>query len=99
MSHPQQPTDEQSEPPEGQLPPEFGLPIESLFHIDPLDLTSSDLSLLAQHYRNKRMMFQKMEEKPKSVERSRGPKLDPEASKAQINSILLSLVGGKKADD
>lgn len=90
MSHPP-PTDEPQD-----LPPEYGLPIESLFHVDPLDLTSSDLSLLAQHYRNKRLMFQKMEEKPKSVERTRGPKLDADASKEHINNILLSLVGGKK---
>lgn len=77
------------------LPPELNLPVDHLFTVDPLRLTSSDLSLIANHYRSKRLNFLKAETtKPKTVERSRNPKLDAEATKKRVDDILGSLVGG-----
>jgi len=68
--------------------------------LDPLDLTVEDCTLLAQHYRNARLNFQKMEEeKPKTVERSRAAKLDAAATKDRVNNILGALLTkGLKGD-
>lgn len=72
----------------------FGLPIEHLFMIDPMDLTSDDLLLLVTHYRNQRFNHLKaMNEKPARVEKNRNPKLDKEASKAEADAILKKLFG------
>jgi len=73
---------------------QFGLPIEHLFTIDPLDLESKDLLLLVTHYRNQRFNHIKaMETKPKAVEKNRNPKLDAEASKKEVEAIFNRLFG------
>lgn len=72
------------------------LPIQTLFNIDPLNLTVEDADMLILHYRSKRLQFLKLEDRPKSVEKTRGPKLDPEASKASIHAALGRLIGSKK---
>ena len=66
----------------------FGLPIEHLFTIDPLDITADDLLLLIAHYRGTRLQYNKLAEKPKAVEKSRGPKLTPEETKAEAQKVL-----------
>lgn len=68
--------------------------IDHLLMVDPLDLTSDDLLLIIQHYRANRLNFLKMEERPKSVEKSRGPKLTPEQTAAEAHRILQGLIGG-----
>lgn len=87
---------EANPPAQTDLPPELnGLPVDHLFMLDPLQLTSSDLSLLANHYRTKRLNFLKAEEtKPKTVEKNRNPKLDAEKTKESIDNILAGLIGG-----
>ena len=94
MSHQPDPNPETELTHGDQLPPEFILPIEGLFSVDPLDLTLEDLTLLVSHYRNQRLMFEKLQEKPKKIESNFRGKLDAEASKERINSILRGLIGG-----
>lgn len=82
------------EPNPTDLPPELNLPVDHLFSVDPLRLTSSDLSLIANHYRSKRLNFLKAETtKPKTVERSRNPKLDATATAKRVDDILAGLIG------
>ncbi len=71
------------------------LPIFHLFTIDPLNITVEDTDLLIMHYRAKRLQFIKLEDKPKTVEKTRGPKLDAEASKSEIANVLGRLIGQK----
>lgn len=68
--------------------------IDHLLMVDPLDLTGDDLLLIVQHYRANRLNFLKMEERPKSVERSRGPKLSAEDTAKAAHAILAGLIGG-----
>jgi len=72
--------------------------IDHLLMIDPLDLTSDDLLLIVQHYRANRINFIKLDQKPKTVEKSRGPKLDPEATKKEAHKILAMLMGEEPDD-
>lgn len=100
----QNPTETQSTPSTPtmtiqEMEAEFQLPIDHLFQTDPLNLEEQDLVSLVSHYRSQRLNFQKLEEKPKTVERSRNPKLDAEASKAKLDAILAGMVGKKKGDE
>jgi len=70
---------------------QFGLPIDHLFLVDPLDITSDDLLLLVSHYRNTRFNHLKAMEKPKAVEKNRNPKLDAEATQKEINNLMADL--------
>ncbi len=78
---------EETELPETQ----FGLPIDHLLTIDPLDLTTDNLILLITHYRHARFNHLKAMEKPKAVEKNRNPKLDAEASKREIGNMLSEM--------
>ncbi len=80
-------TDEPVDPNPGQ----FGLPIDHLFTVDPLDITSSDLLLLVTHYRSTRFQHLKAMEKPKAVQKNRNEKLDAEASAKEIGNVLSDL--------
>lgn len=71
------------------------LPINHLFTIDPLEVTVEDADLLIMHYRAKRLQFIKLEDKPKTVEKTRGPKLDAESSKSEIANVLGRMIGQK----
>lgn len=79
-------TDTPITPEEAQA--QFGLPIEHLFVIDPLEITSDDLLLLVTHYRGTRFQHLKAMEKPKAVQKNRNPKLDAEATKKEIENLL-----------
>ena len=71
---------------------QFGLPIEHLFMVDPLDIGTDDLLLLVNHYRNQRFNFIKAQnERPARVEKTRDPKLDKEASEKEIKNIMAAL--------
>ena len=71
-------------------------PIQHLFTIDPLDLTSEDTLMLVHHYRTKRLDFIKVEsERPTTAEKTRGPKLTPEETKSQLDAMLSRMIGGK----
>lgn len=72
-------------------PGNFGLPIDHLFTVDPLDITSDDLLLLVTHYRTTRFNHLKAMEKPKAVQKNRNPKLDAEASKAELDRLMGDL--------
>lgn len=70
---------------------QFGLPIEHLFIVDPLDITSDDLLLIVTHFRNTRFQHLKAMEKPKAVQKNRNPKLDAEATKKELDSLMSDL--------
>lgn len=72
-------------------PSQFGLPIDHLFMVDPLDISTEDLLLLVSHYRTARFNHLKAMEKPKAVEKNRNPKLNAEDSKKEINNLLKDL--------
>ena len=66
--------------------------VADLFLADPLHLTETDLTFLAQFYQTKRLEFQIAEQRPKAVRSSRGPKLDKDASKARLKGLLAGMV-------
>lgn len=68
--------------------------IDHLYVVDPLNLTADDCLLIVQHHRVARVNFMKLAEKPKTVQKSRGPKLDEEATRKAADEILNSMFGG-----
>ena len=66
--------------------------IEHLFLVDPMEITPDDILLLVNHYRATRFNFMKLQDKPRTVEKSRGPALDEAKSKEAVNSILAALM-------
>ena len=70
---------------------QFGLPIDHLMTVDPLDITEPDLLLIITHFRHSRFNHLKAMEKPKAVEKNRNPKLDAEATQKEINNLMADL--------
>ena len=71
---------------------QYGLPIEHLFMVDPLDLTTEDLLLIVGHYRAARLNHLKAMERPKSVAKSRNPKLDADQTRKEVSAIMQAIL-------
>lgn len=94
-------TNEQSMSPEPSndesSPATLAPQVADLFLADPLSLTETDLTFLAQYYQTKRLQFAIAEKKPKAVRVSRGPKLDKTESKSRLDGLLKGMIGQHKA--
>lgn len=94
-------TNEQSMSPEPSSdessPATLAPQVADLFLADPLSLTETDLTFLAQYYQTKRLQFAIAEKKPKTVRVSRGPKLSKEESKTRLAGLLTGMIGQHKA--
>lgn len=75
---------------EPTLPPEFQLPVDHLFQMDPQDLTLENYLALVQYFRNERLIFSKTENKPKAVRKSREAAIAGEEVKVNTDSIMSS---------
>lgn len=81
--------------PQSEIPEEINLPIQHLLQVDPLKLSSADLTLLVQYYRLTRSNFLVAEQtKPKTTRKSRGPALSGDAARSAIDAILSGKIGG-----
>lgn len=66
--------------------------LEAILATDPLKLTADDLNLLINHYRVKRLQFDAVEAKPKTIDTVR-EKLSAEASAAASREAMQRLLG------
>jgi len=83
--------------PQGSLQPtgqtDLSIPVDTLFQVDPLNLTKEDLISLVRYYRAQRLNFQALEARPKQVRSSRTA-MSPEASAKHLDAILEGMIGG-----
>lgn len=97
-SEPQE-SEELSNNPEPADPSALSPTLIELFQTDPLKLSTPDWTFLAQYYETKRMEFQVLERKPKTVKSSRGPKLSKEASKEKMAALRAAMIGSTKKSE
>lgn len=77
-------------------PSQMSPTLVNLLQTDPLSWTEPDLIFLIKYYRMKRLEFDSLAKKPRTVRASRGQGLSKEATKAKLDELLGSLVGSPK---
>lgn len=86
----------QQEPESPLIPPvdplDVNLPIETLLQVDPLELAESDLTFFARYYRATRLQFEELENRPKAVKSTRGPKLNEQQTDEVLNKLLAGMI-------
>lgn len=74
---------------------DLSLPIETLYQIDPNDLTQEQIAGLIAFYRAQRLNFAVLEQRPKQLRQGRGPMMTPKASVEALDNILDGIIGGE----